>query len=92
MTQDAMVPMSAISYEEKEGFLVKAAHIFYEEGVMDDDPYSYTMQVRVCRESDRVELRRILKRKLPRAEAQRLIEFLDANDWEVSFFVGSVDC
>lgn len=92
MTQDTMLPMSALRYDEKEGFPVKAAHIFYEEGFMDDDPYSYTMRVSVCHESNRADLRRILRRRLPRDQAQRLIELLDENDWEVSFFVGSVDC
>jgi len=45
----------------------------------------------VPHDAEREEIRQALRERLPTEEANRLITFLDANDWDVSFFVDSYE-
>lgn len=82
-----IVPICALQYDEDAAFPLKAADVFDECGFMNDDAYTFTMQIRVVHEAHREEIRQVLRDRLPTNEADRLIKFLDADDWDVSFFV-----
>ncbi len=82
-----MVPICALRYDEKAAYPLEAASVFHEYDLVDDDSYTFTMQVRVVHEPNREEIRQALRDRLPANEADRFIKFLDVNDWDVSFFV-----
>ncbi len=86
-----MVPICALRYDEKAAFPLEAVSVFHQCDLMDDDAYTFTMQIRAVHDPDREEIRRALRERLPASEADRLIKFLDANDWDVSFFVDAYE-
>ena len=86
-----IVPICALRYSENTTFPVEAADVFYRYDLMEDDAYSYTFQIRVLPDPDRAEIRQALREQLPAEDADRLIKLLDANDWDVSFFVDSFE-
>lgn len=86
-----MVPICALRYEERDAFPLGAAAVFHEHDLMDDDAYTFTMQIGVLHEHDREEIRQALRETLSAREADRLIKFLDGNDWDVSFFVDAYE-
>lgn len=89
----AMVPIGSLRYAKRMTFPVEAAEVFHQCDLMEDDGYSYTFQVRSPPEPARGEIRQALRERVPARHAQRLIEFLDAHDWDVAFFVDSYeDC
>ena len=86
-----MVPICALRYDNKDAFPPEAATVFHEYDLVDDDAYTFTMQIRMVHESDREGIRQALRERLPASDAERLIKFLDANDWGVSFFVDAYE-
>ena len=86
-----MVPICDLQYDEDTAFPLKAAGVFHEYDLMDDDAYTFTMQIRVVHEGNREEMRQALREKLGANEASRLIKFLDGRDWDVSFFVDAYE-
>lgn len=90
--QNAMVPISAVRFDQNRAFSPDAVPILYEMGFLDDDSCTYTTQVRVCHGEHRAEVSDALREKLPSDEAERLISYLDAQDWNVSFYVTWGDC
>jgi len=87
----AMVPICAVRYEKGATFPIEAVGVFHHYDLMEDDCYTYTMRVAPPHEDDLGEIRQALKERLGEEEAGRLIAFLDAHDWDVSFFVDSYE-
>jgi hypothetical protein len=90
--QKAMVPLSDVRFEDKRIFSAEAAPILYDMGFLDDEECTYTTRVRVFHGEQRAEVSEALRDKLPAVDAERLISYLDAHDWDVSFFVTWGDC
>ena len=88
----ALVPISAIRFDEEQTYSPEAVAVLYELGFLDDDSCTYTAQVRVDHGEDRAEVSRALREKLSAEDAERLISFLDAHGWDASFYVTWGDC
>jgi hypothetical protein len=86
-----MEPVCAIRYEQSASFPLKAVEVFHHYDLMEDDCYTYTIRGGPPHEDDLGEIRQALKERLGREEAGRPIDFLDAHDWDVSFFVDSYE-
>ena len=86
-----MVPLCVVEYPDEKAFPIETFDIFYHADLADDDPFTSIVRVNVFHESSRDEMRQALRERLLTSDAERLIKFLDANDWDVSFFVDAYE-
>ena len=86
-----IVPFIHVEYPNQRAFSGKMFDIFYQEGLVDDDPYASIFRVRVDNQEDRDEMRRTLRRRLPPRDSEGLIWFLDEHDWDAAFLIDGTD-
>ena len=82
-----LVPFMLVDYPEERTFPEKTFDIFYEAGHADDDPFASIVRVSVSQESQRDEMRKLLRTRLKEGDAERLIWFLDDHDWDAAFLI-----
>ncbi len=82
-----MVPMEDVQYPKERGFPIEMFDVFYPAGWADDDECVSVVRIRVCRESDRDEMRHAIRAKLATRPAARLIRFMNERDWDAAFLV-----
>lgn len=81
------VPIIKLHYNEEDTFGLDLAEIIDEEGVYADEEFTYTMRISVEDTAKRKSLEDKIRQQLPSDKADRAIEILEENNWDVSFFV-----
>lgn len=85
----AVIPIVAVRYEHEDAFDLEAFEVFAEHGLNGDDDLTFTMRVSTADETARDRIREAMRARLPDDQARRLLQFMDENEWDVSFLV---DC
>jgi hypothetical protein len=81
------VPIIKLHYNEVDTFDLGLAEIIDEENVYAEEEFTYTMRISVEDTAKRKSLEDKIRRQLPPDKADRAIEILEENNWDVSFFV-----